>query len=83
MDSETEKYAPWVAAGGFAPMLLDETAASLIGTKDLMKHIGFWEGFKKGLRLLPAWGTYASMPLGAYGAVKLYQKLKEDKNADK
>jgi hypothetical protein len=75
LKEENEKMAPWIAAGGFAPMVLDETAASLVGAKDMIKHLGFIEGFKKGLRMLPMWSTYASMPVGAFAGVKLIQHL--------
>jgi hypothetical protein len=69
-NDDTKNMAPYIVAGGFAPQVFEEAAASLIGTKDLIRHAGFLKGMQKGMRMLPSFLTYLAKPVGAYFAAK-------------
>jgi hypothetical protein len=72
---KSRKYAPAAAAAGFAPMLWQEGKASTLAYKFMKKNLPKTVAKKEGLKLLKAFGTYASLPIGAalgvYGVSKL------------
>ena len=71
-DSDTISNAWKPIALGFTPTLVDEGAASVRGLNSVRKLLGSKAALKELPKLLAAFGTYASIPLGAYGLSKMW-----------
>jgi hypothetical protein len=72
--------APIIAGAGFAPMLLDEGAASARAFKEMARiGGGYRKTWGQSKSLLPAFGTYAALAGAGVGSVYLIKKLLESR----
>ena len=70
-----------VQLGVSAPRLLDEAAASLHAVRHLIGKYGLGKGLREGVRLAPAFGTYAAIagaPIGITAARRAWRHVHPD-----
>jgi hypothetical protein len=74
-----QKAAPVLAAAGFLPTLLEEGMATYRGTKEIARQLGTKRALKSLGVTLPAFATYAALPIGAYMGTKKFLARKKEK----
>jgi hypothetical protein len=82
-DENKRKWAPAAIAAGHLPTLLDEASATYHGTKAIAKSHGIKKALRSLKHTLPAFGTYASIPLGGAIGAHLVGKLYDKEKAKK
>ena len=77
-NKDVRDWAPAIASAGHLPTLYQEGRATAHGLRDIKRVFGKKEMYKRVPRLLGAFGTYASLPIGTYFGAKGLMNLMED-----